>query len=183
MNVALTRARRHLILVGSGKSLPKNQFWSQIIYQARSDPRGYFNSREFQMSGFHYELDHVQNSESEHPSDSESCHDYSNEVSSAEKFASNESGVICTKPDSATSPSPSEQNRDRLSVEGRSPPWRSEEKLPNSAVPTALKPTNFTGNGIVANVANDSPKARPAQRRTLVASFDLDDSDDEDLQD
>lgn len=56
MNVALTRARRHLILVGSGRTLPKNQCWNQIIDQARSAPGGYFNSRAFQMSGYQYQL-------------------------------------------------------------------------------------------------------------------------------
>jgi hypothetical protein len=180
MNVALTRARRHLILVGSGKSLPKNQFWSQIIYQARSDPGGYFNSREFQMSGFRYELDHGRNSESEHPSDSESCNDDSNKGIYGDQLISNESDFICVKPDSPTSSSQREKDGISLNVEDSSPPRREEEKLPVSAAHTALKQTNSMGREIIAI---DSSKTRPAQRRTLFANFDLDESDDDDAQD
>jgi hypothetical protein len=132
------------------------------------------------MSGFHYELEHIRDSEDESASDSESCYDNSNEVICAEKSGSNESDVICTKLESATSSSQIVEDKSRLSEVGCSPPWRGEEKTPNSAVPTALKQTKSIGKEIVADYCS---KTRPAQRRTLLANFDLDDSDDEDAQD
>ncbi len=47
MNVAVTRARRHLILVGCGRTLPKHGTWKDLIEKARKQPggRGFISSR------------------------------------------------------------------------------------------------------------------------------------------
>lgn len=45
MNVAVTRARRHLVVVGHAGMLHQNQRWKEIIERAKSLPNG---SREMQ---------------------------------------------------------------------------------------------------------------------------------------
>lgn len=53
MNVAITRARRHLILVGCGRTLPTHGMWKELIDRAKQQPsnNGYVGARELQMRG------------------------------------------------------------------------------------------------------------------------------------
>lgn len=53
MNVAITRAKRHLILVGCGRTLPTHESWKVLIDRARSQSggMGYIGSRDMQMAG------------------------------------------------------------------------------------------------------------------------------------
>ena len=50
MNVAITRSRRHLVIVGCKRTLPQNEHWRLILERASSLPGGYRDSCEYQMS-------------------------------------------------------------------------------------------------------------------------------------
>jgi hypothetical protein len=127
------------------------------------------------MSGFHYELEPVLKSDSEHSSDS--CDEDSKiEMFSMEVSASNKSDVVCSILNSTTLLSPSMavgvKGFPCVSVEDCSPSPSGEEQMLDSAVPTALKPKKEC-------VADNMSISRPTQRRSLCPNFDLDDDDDE----
>ena len=50
MNVAITRARRHLVVIGCGKTLPQSELWRSILDRAATLPGGKIAAREFRMS-------------------------------------------------------------------------------------------------------------------------------------
>jgi hypothetical protein len=50
MNVAITRARRHLVVVGDGGMLHQNERWKDIIQRANALPGGRHDAREYQVS-------------------------------------------------------------------------------------------------------------------------------------
>ena len=50
MNVAITRARRHLVVVGNGKMLSDSPSWKKIIGRAASLPGGRRDAREYQVA-------------------------------------------------------------------------------------------------------------------------------------
>ena len=165
MNVALTRARRHLILVGSGKTLPKNQYWNQIIEQARSAPGGYFNSRDFQMSGHQYELGDGFQLEDDTLSFHADLTNSGMEEPSADE--GNSQAPICGSKVSVANDSFDES----LCTDYCSPCSINQEEL--STVTTAERSAAKCKSSDLNILPSNS-----AQKKTLLPSFDLDGDDD-----
>jgi hypothetical protein len=68
MTVAITRARRHLVVVGDSNVLPQNTHWSAIMERASSLPGGRYCAREYVRMRPHLQICHPSDNE---PSDDE----------------------------------------------------------------------------------------------------------------